>query len=253
MNIVVCCKLVPEEQDIRVSSNRSISYEDAERKIGDYDLVALEAVAQLADDDDVVYALCLGDNHLDNTKLCKAILSKGPDELWAVKGASPEALDSYQTASVLKSAVEEISDVDLVICGEGSADLYAQQVGIMLGELLQWTTMNAVSFAEVIDGGLRVNRSLEDKIETLVMQFPAVISVSADFVEPRITSMKDILAAGKKPVIEKNISDFGAIPGSSYEVVSVLAPLSCEREEIVVEGCDDAAVEQFVESLRKNL
>ena len=48
MNIVVCYKIVPDEQDAVVQADRTLSFERAALKIGDYDLNAVEAGAQLA-------------------------------------------------------------------------------------------------------------------------------------------------------------------------------------------------------------
>ena len=43
MNIVVCYKIVPDEQDAQVQADRTLSFERAALKIGDYDLNAVEA------------------------------------------------------------------------------------------------------------------------------------------------------------------------------------------------------------------
>ena len=47
MNIVVCYKIVPDEQDAVVQADRTLSFERAALKIGDYDLNAVAAGAQL--------------------------------------------------------------------------------------------------------------------------------------------------------------------------------------------------------------
>ena len=41
MNIVVCYKIVPDEQDAVVQADRTLSFERAALKIGDYDLTAV--------------------------------------------------------------------------------------------------------------------------------------------------------------------------------------------------------------------
>lgn len=45
-----------------------------------------------------------------------------------------------------------------------------------------------------------VERVLEDVVETVEVPLPAVISVQPSVAVPRTPSMKDILAAGKKPM-----------------------------------------------------
>ena len=49
-------------------------------------------------------------------------------------------------------AGEKVEDVDLVICGEGSGDLYSQQLGNMLGGMLGWPTLNSVRELKYEDG-----------------------------------------------------------------------------------------------------
>ena len=73
--------------------------------------------------------------------------------MYGVKDEACAAADSYAIAQVLKAGVLNIGDADLVICGEGSGDIYAQQVGPMLGALLGWPTVNAVNKVTAIGNG----------------------------------------------------------------------------------------------------
>ena len=56
MNIVVCYKIVPDEQDAVVQADRTLSFERAALKIGDYDLNAVEAGAHLKAGDTLAFA-----------------------------------------------------------------------------------------------------------------------------------------------------------------------------------------------------
>ena len=145
MNIVVSYKIVPDEQDAVVQADRTLSFERAALKIGDYDLNAVEAGAQLASASGAsLVSLTAGGDPVEDSKLKKAILARGPHENVAVKDASLPEAGSAVTARVLAAAVKQLDDVSLVLCGEGSADRYAQQVGVQLGELLG-VTRQAVS------------------------------------------------------------------------------------------------------------
>ena len=131
MNIVVCYKIVPDEQDAVVQADRTLSFERAALKIGDYDLNAVEAGAQLASASGAsLVSLTAGGDPVEDSKLKKAILARGPHENVAVKDASLPEAGSAVTARVLAAAVKQLDDVSLVLCGEGSADRYAQQVGV---------------------------------------------------------------------------------------------------------------------------
>ena len=122
MNIVVCYKIVPDEQDAVVQADRTLSFERAALKIGDYDLNAVEAGAQLASASGAsLVSLTAGGDPVEDSKLKKAILARGPHENVAVKDASLPEAGSAVTARVLAAAVKQLDDVSLVLCGEGSA------------------------------------------------------------------------------------------------------------------------------------
>ncbi|MBC5585633.1 putative electron transfer flavoprotein FixA [Eggerthella guodeyinii] len=255
MNIVVCYKIVPDEQDVVVQADRTLSFERAALKIGDYDLNAVEAGAQLAAAHGAsLVCLTAGGDAVEDTKLKKAILARGPQENVAVKDASLPEAASTTTAQVLAAAVKQLGDVDLVLCGEGSADRYAQQVGVQLGEVLGLPVINAVSSIELDGDVAHVERTVGTVVERLDVPLPAVLSVVADMNTPRIPSMKDILGAGKKPSRVLSLEDVGfAGADEAIEVVSTLAPEQRDRACEILEGDDDETVQAFVARVRERL
>lgn len=255
MNIIACYKVVPDEQDIVIRPDRTLSLDKAEWKIGQYDLQAVEAGMQLAEvTGGQLSALSAGAGQLANTKLKKSILARGPDALFQIIDESLAMADSYHTASVLAAAVNKIGNIDLVLCGEGSSDLYAQQVGAQLGEILAMATVNAVSRLTVEGNRLIAERTLEEEIEVVEIPLPAVVTVTTDINMPRIPGMKEILAAGKKPVTQWCLADIGLeFSTQSTEVVSTLAPLQVERKQIILEGESEEIVNKLFNSLRRVL
>lgn len=255
MNVIACYKIVPDEQDIIVQPDRTLVFDKAEWKIGQYDLHAVEAGGQIVEAvGGKLSALSVGSKQLENSKLKKGILSRGPEELFQVIDESLTEADAYQTASVLAAAVKRIGSYDLVLCGEGSSDLYAQQVGVQLGELLNVPTINGVSKITVDGAKLIVERTLEEEVEVVAVFLPAVVSVTTDINQPRIASMKEILAAGKKPVMQWKLADVGQEGNTkSTQIISTLAPLQVDRKRIILEGDSEEVVNQFFENLRKEL
>jgi electron transfer flavoprotein beta subunit len=230
MRIVACIKAAPDDADITVGPDRSLDFSRAQWKVGSYDLNAIEAARRLADAvGGEVIGLTVGGDELANTKLRKDALSRGLDSLVIVPG-SPDA-DSFQTASALAAALGELG-YDLVVLGAGSSDRYAQQVGNQLGALLGVPTLNYVNGITADGERLRVERLLEDAEQVVEVSLPAVVSVTSGINVPRIAGMKDILAAGKKPVTETS----AAMPAASTRVVSLLAPEQVDRRRTVVEG-----------------
>lgn len=254
MKILVGCKLVPEEQDISVQADGALDTSKAAFKISQFDLNAVEAAVQLkaATADSQITALSMGGKELENTKARKDILSRGPGELVAVIGEEFKNMLPHQTARVLAAAAQKIG-FDLILCGDGSGDLYAQQVGTRLGALLNVATISGISkIVSADDSKLTVERALESEVEILEIPLPAVVSVSADINVPSIPGMKAILAAGKKPVNSLTAQDLGLEEGAALvELVEVKAPQQKERKNIIIEGDGDDQIAEFVNHLRK--
>lgn len=251
MNILVCCKIVPEEQDLTINGDRTVNLDKAAPKISLYDLNAIEAAVRLAAEGDAVTALSAGGKaYLENSKVRKDLLSRGPDALAAVIDDSLAGSLGATTSDVLAAAARKLG-FDLIICGEGSGDLYAQQVGLLLGEKLGVPCINAVSGIERSGGCLRVERNLEDETEVLEIPLPAVISVTSDINVPKIPSMKAILAAGKKPVTALSLAEVGAPPSTLTRMESVLVPEQVDRLNLIIEGDSDENIAAFVGNLKK--
>lgn len=254
MNIVVCVKLAPDAGDIEVRGDGSISLERAEWVIGGFDLQAIEAGMQLAESSGgKVTVLSAGPRQINNSKLKKDILSRGPDELVMVVDDRLANADTAATAAVLAAAIHRLEQVDLVLCGEGSADLYFQQVGLQVGERLELPTLNAISQITPQGDHLLVERSLEDEVEVIEVPLPAVLSVTTDINQPRLPTLKEILKASKKPVTEHTLDDLGIAEAAKnkIETLSTRAPLQVQRKGVVIEGSADEAAQALVGYLRK--
>ena len=252
MNIVVCYKIVPDEEGIAVKSDRSIDVSAAQWSLGEYDLEALEAAVQLRDKvGGKVAVMTVGGEETLNSKLKKSILSRGADEQIVVSGEAFAGLDAYCTAEVLSQALAG-TEYDLVLCGEGSSDMYSQQVGLLLGQMLGLPVFNAVSSIDAAGDGLLIGRSLDDCEEFSEITLPAVLSAAAGIATPRIPSMKDILAGGKKP--QTQIDAAGIKVSEPVGCVkSTLAPESTERKQIVKEGDSAENIEELAAVIRREL
>ncbi|EMZ0757647.1 electron transfer flavoprotein FixA [Salmonella enterica] len=254
MKIITCYKCVPDEQDIAINNaDGTLDFSKADSKISQYDLNAIEAACQLKQQlgDAQVVAMSVGGKALTNAKGRKDVLSRGPDELIVVIDDQFEQALPQHTATALAAAAQK-SGFDLLICGDGSSDLYAQQVGLLVGEALNIPAINAVSkILSLTDSTLTVERELEDEVETLSIPLPAVIAVSTDINTPQIPSMKAILGAAKKPVQVWSPADIGLNSVPAYSAQQVAAPKQCERQRVVIEGDGEEQIAAFVENLRK--
>lgn len=254
MRLIACCKVVHDEQDITTRPDRSLDMDNAGLKISLYDLNALEAATDIAKQqpDSQLIALSAGNKAmLENSKIRKDILSRGPDELAIVADDAFHLLYPTETAKILASAAQKIG-FDLLLCGEGSGDLYAQQTGIQIGAQLNLPCINAVRKITVGEGKILVERELEDTVEELELSLPAVISVTSDINTPKLPSMKAILAANKKPVTQWDLStlacELGAVTATRE---SACAPKQADRLRMIIEGDSDENIAAFAEHLRQ--
>lgn len=249
MKIIVCCKVVPNEEEFQVLPSRELGFDGVPWKISQYDLNALESGKQLAAGGGSMVALSIGSAEaLGASKIQKDILSRGPDALKLVIDDGKPFQDSLQTAKAIAGAVRAAGEYDLVLCGMGSSDLYFQEVGVQVGTLLGLPTVNNVTGIEPGDGVLKVERTLENEVEVLEVSLPAVLSVSSEINVPSVPAMRDIMKAGKKPVEKLDCPDCGE---SSLRTLEQLAPEQQERRQELVEGDGEEAVDALVRFLKK--
>ena len=252
MNIIVPIKVLADDQDIVVAADRSLDDSKAHRIVSTYDLNALEAAAQLAaaHDGSKVVAVSVADAKADDSKLKKGILARGVDELAMVADDACADLDAHATAAMLAKLVGAQGGFDLVVCGDGSADNYAQQVDVQLADALGLPVVTAVGAISVEGGVATCDRMLESQVQTVQVDLPAVVSVVPDVALPRIPGMKDILAAGKKPSTVEAASE--AAP-AVVEIVETKAPQQAERKLEILDASVDGDIEKFAAALKAAL
>lgn len=254
MRIVTSVKCVPDGESVYANSDRSLDFSSAVWQISQYDLNAVEAAKQLQEknEDVEIIALTAGGSIIEDGRRRKDILSRGAAKLYCVQNDELQgaAADSFFVASTLAESIKKIGDVDLVLFGEGSGDMYSQQTGLVVGALLGVPVVNGVSKIELVDGKLKLRRSLDDGVEQLEVSLPAVVCVSADINVPRFTSVRDTLSAGKKPFEIWPLQEVCA-PRHGSVTVSVLAPEQTGRNQQVYQSPDEAAIKAVAAELKK--
>jgi electron transfer flavoprotein beta subunit len=197
---VICCfKWVIDEAYLRTGSSGQLDTETVDYKISDYDRNAIEEAVQIREQygGDVI-AVTVGSP--EATRGVKNALSRGPDQAYFINDRSFADLEPSQTAAILADVIGTRIRYDLIICGEGSSDLYARQVGPRLAEKLGIPCICYVQKIEIQDNQVIVERRVEDGIEVIAAPMPALVTVLPDINSPRVPGLKDTLAASKKPV-----------------------------------------------------
>ena len=250
LKTIACFKWVMDEADIKADAkSRELILERVGYKISDYDRNAIEEAVRLQEKHGgSVVGVTVAP---PTAKQClKDALSRGPEKAYFINDPSFAGLEPSQTAAILAAAIDKI-EYDLIICGEGSSDLYTQQVGPALAEKLGIpcaTYVNKLTYVEE-EKKIIAERKLDDGIEVLSMQLPALITVLPDINTPRIPSLKQVLGAAKKPVDNITLESLGQTFKPYLQTVSILAATMERRRLKFTAEADD--IRKVVDALIK--
>jgi len=246
---IACFKWVVDEAYIRRGSSGEMDFSAVDYKISDYDRNAIEEAVRLKDAGSLTsFALTVGVP--EATKGVKDALSRGTDQCFFVADPSFKDLEPAQTAKILAEVIRgRVGPFDLILCGEGSSDLYAQQVGPRLAEHLGIPCFSFVQKISLDGGKIIAERRVEEGVEIVEATLPALATVLPDINIPRIPGVKDTLMASKKTVVTVKKEDLSVVPDPSLRTLvlaAVLMERTCEKF-----GVDAAEIRRFVDGLKK--
>ena len=72
-----------------------------------------------------------------------------------------------------------------------------------------WPQATFASKIEVREGKLEVVREIDEGLETIEINTPAIVTCDLRLNEPRYASLPNIMKAKKKPIEQINVSDLG--------------------------------------------
>lgn len=249
-NVVACFKWVIDEADISVGDDGAADFSRATWKLNEYDRQAIQAAVDAAaalDAQPVGLTLAKG----DLKAATKEALVRGLAACHAATLPEGAAQDSRALSKGLATGLSSIEDVKLVICGAGSSDLFARQMAPRLAAAMGWPVITAVSALSVEGERIVCERTLEDEVQTVSVALPAVISVLPSINQPPLPTMKAVLAAKKKPVIEFDCAGDVADDGAGARMTDQRGYVASRKNVMFDgEGAEDAAA-FLVDALKK--
>ncbi|HEX3011243.1 MAG TPA: electron transfer flavoprotein subunit beta/FixA family protein, partial [Syntrophomonadaceae bacterium] len=175
-DIIACFKWVIDEAYIKFGSSGEIDFDWVDYKLSDYDKNAIEEAVRMTEQyGGNVVAVTVG--MPDDTKGIKDALARGPGKAVFINDPAFKDLEPSQTSAILAEVITNKLNYDLIICGEGSSDLYAQQVGPRLAERLGIPCISYVTKASLENNFIRAERKMEDGVEVVSAPLPAFITV----------------------------------------------------------------------------
>ena len=166
-----------------------------------------------------VVAITVGEEKAQET--VRKALAVGADRGIHVKADG--IIEPLAVAKILKKIVDK-EKPDLVFMGKQAIDDDCNQTGQMLAALLNWPQATFVSKIEIKDKFLEVVREVDEGLETIEVNVPAVVTCDLRLNEPRYASLPNIMKAKKKPIERLNASDLGVDIKSRIEQIKVEKP-----------------------------
>ena len=152
-------------------------------------------------------------------------------------------VEPLAVSKILKKIVEK-ENPDLVFMGKQAIDDDCNQTGQMLAAHLNWPQATFASKIEVNDKSLQVTREVDEGLETIEVNTPAIITCDLRLNEPRYASLPNILKAKKKPIDQINASDLGV--DTNPRIVHIKIEEPPKRKA----GIKVASVEELVQKLK---
>jgi len=166
-----------------------------------------------------VIAITVGEEKSQET--VRKALAVGADRGIHVKAEG--IIEPLAVSKILQKIVEK-EKPDLVFMGKQAIDDDCNQTGQMLSALLDWPQATFASKIDVKDGKLEVTREIDEGLETIEVNTPAIVTCDLRLNEPRYASLPNIMKAKKKPIEQINASDLGVDMSSKIQQIKVEEP-----------------------------
>jgi len=166
-----------------------------------------------------IVAVTIGEEKAQET--VRKALAVGADRGIHIK--SDNYIEPLGIAKILKKIVKK-EKPDLVFLGKQSIDDDCNQTGQMLAAMLNWPQGTFASKIEQKDKVIEVTREVDEGLETIQINLPAVITCDLRLNEPRFASLPNIMKARKKPIEQLNAKDFGVDISNRVHQIKVEEP-----------------------------
>ena len=166
-----------------------------------------------------VIAVSIGEEKAQET--VRKALAVGADKGILVKVDG--VLEPLAVSKLLQKIVEK-EKPDLVFMGKQAIDDDCNQTGQMLAALLSWPQATFASKINVKESSLEVTREVDEGLETIEVNIPAIVTCDLRLNEPRYASLPNIMKAKKKPLEQINASDLGVDTKARIEQIKVEEP-----------------------------
>ena len=207
---------------VRVRSDESgVETDGVKMSINPFDEIALEEALRIKEKNlaDEVIVVSIGGNECQQQ--LRTGLAMGADR--AILVETDSSLDPLSISKVLYEIIST-EDPFLVILGKQAIDNDNNQVGQMLSAIWGRPQATFASDISLSESKASVTREVDQGLETIEIDLPAVITADLRLNEPRYVKLPDIMKAKQKPLKTIMMSELITITESNYSVIKTESP-----------------------------
>lgn len=255
MRFIVCIKQVPDTTDIKIDPvTNTLVREGVESILNPFDTYAIEEAVRLKEEHGgTVIAISMGPPQVEAA--LRETVSLGVDEIYLLSDRKFAGADTWATSYTLAAAIKHLGEYNLILTGQQAIDGDTAQVGPGIAAHLDIPQTCFVRKIESFsEGKVRLQRLMEEGVDTLEMELPGLITVVREINNPRLPSLRGKRQARNAELNVLTADDLGldesltGLNGSPTQVVNIFTP---KHEKIVekFDGDSDEAVELIVRRL----
>ncbi|MDB9739395.1 electron transfer flavoprotein subunit beta/FixA family protein [Candidatus Pelagibacter sp.] len=166
-----------------------------------------------------IIAITVGEEKSQET--VRKALAVGADRGILIK--TEGIVEPLAVAKALQKIVEK-EIPDLVFMGKQAIDDDCNQTGQMLSALLNWPQATFASKIKIKDKTLEVTREIDEGLETIEVNLPAIVTCDLRLNEPRYASLPNIMKSKKKPLEILTAADLGVDTTPRVQQIKVEEP-----------------------------
>jgi electron transfer flavoprotein beta subunit len=250
MKIIVAIKQVPErDAQVRIDpAGKWIEEADVQFALNESDAYALEEALQLKEKHGgEVIVITVGPERAGQT--IREALAKGADRGIHIESSDLGSRDALGVARLLAAAIKP-ENPDLVLTGLQSDDLGLGQTGVILAELLGQPHASLILHVDVIAGGLKVKRELEEGwFQWIELPTPAVLTIQSGGNKLRYATLMGIKKAKTKEVRHASAAEL-AVNAAPVVVLEGISLPHKQRSTQIIPGSPKEAAAALLEKLK---
>ena len=199
MKVLVAVKrAVDYNVKVRVKADKTgVELANVKMSMNPFDEIAVEEAVRLKEGGKATEIVVVSIGPAGAQETIRTALAMGADRGILVQ--TDAEVQPLAVAKVLKALIAKESP-NLVILGKQAIDDDSNQVGQMLGALMNWPQGTFASKVALDTDKVTVTREVDGGLETVALKLPAVVTTDLRLNEPRYASLPNIMKAKKKPI-----------------------------------------------------